>query len=246
MTKQKKKILSSQVDVFKTIDHNTLNIPLKNNDDNIADTDYDIDCSDAKSLLDLTNHFLIAMPGFSTPFFDGAVVYLCEHNTNGAFGIIINKPTDMTINILLDSDSNLKLRLVPNTKEFILEKTTKPIMFGGPVQIDRGFVLHNIVNEKSSFFNSTLNITSDISLTTSKDILESFSRGDGPSQLLISLGCSGWGSGQLEAEIINNHWLIVDANSEVIFNVPCEQRFFAAVKLLGINPLMLSNQYGYV
>ncbi|XVW81279.1 YqgE/AlgH family protein [Candidatus Profftella armatura] len=246
MTKQKKKILSSKVDVLNAINNNTLSIPLKNHDDNISDENYDIDCSDAKSLFNLTNHFLIAMPGFSTPFFDGAVVYLCEHNSNGAFGIIINKPTEMTINILLDNDSNLKLKLVPNTKEFILEKTTKTIMFGGPIQIDRGFVLHNITNEKSPIFNSTLNIASDISLTTSRDILESFSRGDGPSQLLISLGCSGWGAGQLEEEIMNNHWLIVDANSEVIFDVPCEQRFFAAVKLLGVNPLMLSNQYGYV
>lgn len=189
--------------------------------------------------LDLTNHFLIAMPSMVDPIFGGSVVYLCEHNKNGALGVVINKPTDMTMDVLLDRIS-LKLEIVADADEFRPSAITRPVMFGGPVQIERGFVLHSPTHD----FSSTLKVTPDIGLTTSKDVLEAVAQGDGPQQMLVSLGCSGWGAGQLEAELGRNGWLTVAADPSIIFDLPYEQRFAAALKLLGVDPAMLSAESG--
>lgn len=189
--------------------------------------------------LDLTNHFLIAMPSMVDPIFGGSVVYLCEHNKNGALGVVINKPTDMTMDVLLDRIS-LKLEIVADAAEFRPSAITRPVMFGGPVQIERGFVLHSPTHD----FNSTLKVTPDIGLTTSKDVLEAVAQGDGPQQMLVSLGCSGWGAGQLEAELGRNGWLTVAADPAIIFDLPYAERFAAALKLLGVDPAMLSAESG--
>ncbi|WP_353152542.1 YqgE/AlgH family protein [Herminiimonas fonticola] len=186
--------------------------------------------------LNLADHFLIAMPSMLDPVFGGTVVYLCEHNANGALGVIINKPTDMTVSVLL-SRIDLKLEIAPDLPP--LEKT--PVMYGGPVQADRGFVLH----APKGNFSSTMPVTADIALTTSKDILEAVALGAGPQKMLVSLGCSGWGAGQLEDEITRNGWLTVRADPNIMFDLPLEQRFVAALKLLGIDPMMLSGEAGH-
>lgn len=186
--------------------------------------------------LNLADHFLIAMPSMLDPIFGGTVVYLCEHNANGALGVIINKPTDMTVDVLLNR-IDLTLEIAPELSS--LDKS--PVLYGGPVQADRGFVLHAPRGD----FSSTLPVTNDIALTTSKDILAAVALGAGPQRLLISLGCSGWGAGQLEDEIIRNGWLTVRADPTILFDMPLEQRFVAAIKLLGIDPMMLSGEAGH-
>ena len=190
----------------------------------------------SRNELNLADHFLIAMPSMLDPVFGGTVVYLCEHNANGALGVIINKPTDMTVSVLL-SRIDLKLEIAPD--KLPLEKT--PVMYGGPVQADRGFVLH----APKGNFSSTMPVTDNIALTTSKDILEAVALGAGPQKMLVSLGCSGWGAGQLEDEIVRNGWLTVRADPNIMFDLPLEQRFVAALKLLGIDPMMLSGEAGH-
>jgi putative transcriptional regulator len=189
--------------------------------------------------LDLTNHFLIAMPSMLDPIFGGTVVYLCEHNQNGALGVVINKPTDMTMDVLFDR-INLKLEIRPDTPAAMPEVYRRPVMFGGPVQVERGFVLHSAPDK----FSSTLQVTDGIALTTSKDVLEAVAHGNGPQQVLITLGCSGWSAGQLEDELGRNGWLTVKADPAIIFELPVEQRFTAALALLGIDPVMLSADVG--
>lgn len=190
--------------------------------------------------LNLADHFLIAMPSMLDPVFGGTVVYLCEHNANGALGVIINKPTDMTVDVLLDR-VDLKLEIAPEIAANSRQFEKEPVMYGGPVQSDRGFVLHAPFGD----FSSTMPVTDQIALTTSKDILEAVAAGHAPRRLLVTLGCSGWGAGQLEQEITRNGWLTVRADAEILFDTPLEQRFFAAIKLLGIDPSMLSGQAGH-
>jgi putative transcriptional regulator len=200
------------------------------------------DNNDAKDPLDLdlTNHFLIAMPSMLDPIFGGSVVYLCEHNKNGALGVVINKPTDMSMDVLFDR-INLRLEIKPDTPEAMPVMFRRPVMFGGPVQIERGFVLHSAFDK----FSSTLPVTDDVSLTTSKDILEAVALGNGPEQVFISLGCAGWSAGQLEQELAKNGWLTVKADPSIIFDLPIEERFTAALALLGVDAAMLSAEPGH-
>jgi putative transcriptional regulator len=187
----------------------------------------------AESLdLNLANHFLIAMPSMLDPIFGGAVVYLCEHNERGALGVVINRPTDMTVDTLFE---RIDIALDP------LPIASAPVMFGGPVQDDRGFVLHTPLGS----YSSTLQVTDDIAFTTSKDVLEAVASGTGPERLLISIGYSGWGPGQLEQEITRNGWLTVAADPAIMFELPIEERYVAAIKLLGIDPMMLAGEAGH-
>ncbi|WP_233575504.1 YqgE/AlgH family protein [Noviherbaspirillum saxi] len=190
----------------------------------------------AETGLNLVDHFLIAMPSMLDPVFGGTVVYLCEHNANGALGMIINKPTDMTLDTLLE-----RIELNPALISGPLATGRKPVMFGGPVQVERGFVLHS----PHGAFSSMVPVSDLIALTTSKDVLEAVASGDGPRRLLVSLGCCGWGGGQLEEEIARNGWLTVRADPDIIFDMPVEQRFFSAMKLLGIDPMMLAGDAGH-
>jgi putative transcriptional regulator len=186
--------------------------------------------------LNLADHFLIAMPSMLDPIFGGTVVYLCEHNADGALGVIINKATDMTMDVLFER-IDLTLEIAANRVSI----DNKPVMFGGPVQVERGFVLH----APHGSFSSMMTVTDDVALTTSKDVLEAVAVGNGPSRLLVSLGCSGWSAGQLEEEIVRNGWLTVRADPAIIFDVPIEARFAAAMKLLGIDPMMLAGEAGH-
>jgi putative transcriptional regulator len=189
--------------------------------------------------IDLTNQFLIAMPGMADETFAGSVVYLCEHTEKGALGLVINKPIDIKLKNLFE-----KVELSLDREDLADE----PVYFGGPVQTERGFVLHERLGAagEDSPYNSTLAIPGgQLEMTTSKDVLEALSHGAGPKKILVTLGYSGWTAGQLEDEIGRNGWLTVDAQPEVIFDTPVEQRYDRALQLLGIDPRMLSQDAGH-
>jgi putative transcriptional regulator len=186
--------------------------------------------------LQLADHFLIAMPSMLDPIFGGTVVYICEHNENGALGVIINKPTDMTMEVLFE---RLELKLEIDASE--LGAGDLPVLFGGPVQVERGFVLH----APHETYSSTMKVTDDVVLTTSKDVLEAVAAGRGPRRVLVTLGCAGWSAGQLEEEITRNGWLTVKADPAILFDLPVQDPFVAALKLLGVEPWMLTGQAGH-
>ena len=186
--------------------------------------------------LNLTNHFLIAMPSMQDPMFGGSLIYLCEHNQRGAMGIIINKPTEMTIATLLDR-IDIKFDIQPELRQ----ESKKLVMFGGPVQDDRGFVLHSSGDK----FSATIQVSEQLAFTTSRDVLEALAQGRGPASILVSVGYAGWGAGQLEQEISRNGWLTVAADPAIVFDLPIENRLAAAIKLLGFDPLMLSSEIGH-
>ena len=189
------------------------------------------------SRINFTNQFLIAMPGMAEGTFTGAVVYLCEHTEKGALGLVINKPIDIKLKNLFEK---VELSL---TRDDLADA---PVYFGGPVQTERGFVLHERQIDAASPYNSTLAIPGGhLDMTTSKDVLEALSNGAGPKKILVTLGYSGWGAGQLEDEIGRNGWLTVDAQPEVIFDTPIEQRYDRALSLLGFDPRMLSQEAGH-
>ena len=194
--------------------------------------------------LNFVGHFLIAMPSMTDPVFGGSVVYLCEHTADGALGVIINKPTDMTMETLFKR-IDLALEIVPSSLEKLQSAESgldqRPVMFGGPVQVERGFVLHAMTDQ----FSSMIKVSDDVALTTSKDVLEAVGHGSGPADFLVTLGCSGWSAGQLEAEIGSNGWLTVAADSDILFRTPVEERFAAALNLLGVDPMMLSGEAGH-
>jgi putative transcriptional regulator len=189
----------------------------------------------ANSGIDLTNQFLIAMPGMADENFAGSVVYLCEHNEKGALGLMINKPIDITLANLFE-----KVELPLDRAEL----AAQPVFYGGPVQTERGFVLHEQLGEGQAY-SSTLAIPGGLEMTTSKDVLEALSGGAGPKKLLVTLGCSGWSAGQLEDELGRNGWLTVDADPSIIFDTPVEQRYGRALALLGVDPRMLSQDAGH-
>jgi putative transcriptional regulator len=189
--------------------------------------------------INLTNQFLIAMPGMADGNFAGAVVYLCEHNDKGALGLVINKPVDITLGNLFEK---IDLSLGHDAQAGLGEQ---PVYFGGPVQTERGFVLHERQGEDTVAFTSTLAVPGGLAMTTSKDVLEALAHGHGPKRVLVTLGYSGWSAGQLEDEISRNGWLTVDATPEVIFDTPVAQRYERALGLLGIDPRMLSQEAGH-
>ena len=179
-----------------------------------------------------TRHFLIAMPAMADPRFSRTLTYVCEHNDNGALGIVVNKPTDMTLSALFEQID------VPLADAVLRDA---PVHYGGPVQVDRGFVLHRPLGN----WQSTLAISDDMGLTTSKDVLEAVGRGDGPKDVFVSLGYAGWSAGQLESELAQNAWLTVDADADVLFGVPPDRRLPAAMSRLGIDFSRLSEGAGH-
>lgn len=186
--------------------------------------------------INLTNQFLIAMPGIAGDTFAGTVIYLCEHTDKGALGLVINKPIDIKLKNLFEK-VELSLDRV--------DLAESPVYYGGPVQTERGFVLHEQLDDDAARFNSSLRIPGGLEMTTSKDVLEALANGAGPTKILVTLGYSGWGAGQLEEEMGRNNWINVDAEPEIIFNTPVEQRYDKALSLLGIDPAMLSADAGH-
>ncbi len=179
----------------------------------------------------LKNHFLVAMPTLADPGFHKSVTYLCEHHENGAMGIMINQPVDLTLKELL---THLELDIDESLPEGALFN-------GGPVQRERGFILHSGDRE----WETTINIGDNINLTGSKDILVDIANNNGPENTIIALGYAGWDSGQLEAEIAANHWLTVPADQEIIFETNHEEQWIKSAKKLGVDLNLISSQMGH-
>jgi putative transcriptional regulator len=191
--------------------------------------------------INLTHHFLIAMPGLEDPSFAGTVIYMCEHSERGALGLVINKPTDISLRNLFEKVD------LPLGRE---ELASAPVLQGGPVQTERGFVLHEAVHAEGgdpgeSVYASTMTIPGGLEMTTSKDVLEAIATGAGPRKVLVTLGYSAWGEGQLESELAENSWLTVSADTSIIFDTPIEQRYAKALSLLGLQAWMLSPGAGH-
>jgi len=182
--------------------------------------------------ISLANHFLIAMPAMADPHFSRTLTYICEHNEAGALGVIVNRPIDMTLGTLLE---RVDISSEANTP------VNAPIYFGGPVQTDRGFVLHG----PSGHWQSQLRVDEEISLTSSRDILQSIGATGAPAHMLVMLGYSGWSAGQLEWEMTQNAWLTVKAEAHIIFDLPPDARLTAAMQLLGVDFASLSDVAGH-
>jgi putative transcriptional regulator len=187
----------------------------------------------AESATWLRGHFLVAMPGMSDPRFARSLIYVCEHSDQGAMGIVINKPTDMTLASLFE-----RVDLANNPDA---ELAGQPVLFGGPVQLDRAFVLH----KPGKPWQATMKITDNIALTSSKDILESVGGETAPQSMLVTLGYAGWVPGQLDEEILQNAWLSVPADDQILFDLPYEERLPAALAKLGIGFDRLSDVAGH-
>ena len=181
--------------------------------------------------VNLTHHFLIAMPAMADPRFANSLAFICEHSADGTIAIVVNKPSDMTLSTLL--------RQIDVTH--VSRRFDAPVMQGGPMQANHGFVLHRPLGK----WQSTLAVSAEVGLTTSKDVLEAAARGDGPDDLLVSLGYAGWGAGQLEDELAANAWLTVAADADVMFDLPAERRLPAAMNLLGIDFSQLAEGAGH-
>ncbi len=191
--------------------------------------------------IDLKHHFLIAMPGLEDETFARSVIYMCEHSARGAMGLIINKPSDISMRLLFD-----KVEL-PLRREDLMQN---PVGQGGPVQTERGFVLHDPLRldtpeQEGSVYASTLTVPGGLEMTTSRDVLEALSSGAGPRRVLVTLGYASWGEGQLESELGENTWLTVPASADVIFEVPMAERYDRALDLLGLKSWMLSPDAGH-
>jgi len=192
----------------------------------------------------VAHHYLVAMPSLTDPQFGKTVVYVAEHTAKGAMGLIVNRPSDMSLGMLLD-----RIDIAPAAPDDISVTASAygsagetPVFLGGPVQSDRGFVLHEPVGKWSS----TLVLNDLMGLTSSRDILEATAQGRGPERLFVSLGYAGWGEGQLDQELAANAWLTVPAtDTSLIFDVPTEERFAYAFRLLGVDPIHLSGAAGH-
>jgi putative transcriptional regulator len=184
----------------------------------------------------LSHHFLIAMPAMADPNFARTLTYICEHNGEGALGIIVNRPIDMDLATLFE-----RVNIPLEAAEAVGNFKAMPVYFGGPVQTDRGFVLHR----PSGQWQSTLKVTDDIGLTSSRDILQTMSSTGEPHEVLVTLGYAGWSAGQLEWELAQNAWLTVAAKPQIIFDLPSEERLPAAMQLLGVDFANLSDTAGH-
>lgn len=179
----------------------------------------------------LCNHFLIAMPALEDPNFHHTATYICEHNEDGALGVIINRPLGLQLGDILqhmDIDYNDNI-------------ATTTVYMGGPVQSDRGFVLHETLGN----WEATLKVTDTMGVTSSSDILKAIAEGKGPQNYLITLGYAGWGPGQLEEEIVGNTWLNGEASMRIVFNTPDEQRWEAAAAQIGVDLSKISVDVGH-
>ena len=180
----------------------------------------------------LRDHFLLAMPGLSEGIFSQSVTYICEHGESGAMGIVINQPLELSVEEIFEH-----LKIVPCS-----DFSQQPVMAGGPVQIDHGFVLHRHcpINWEAS-----MRVTEEITLTTSCDILRAIANDEGPAEHLIALGYAGWSAGQLEQELAQNSWLTMPASGDIIFETPPQQRLAEAAALLGIDMNLISAAAGH-
>ena len=186
----------------------------------------------SRDSLDLTDHLLLAMPAMTDANFSGTVVYIVEHNEKGAMGLVINRQLELTVSDLFER-IDLKCDAQPLADQ--------PVLLGGPVHNDRGFVLHRPIGSWSS----SIRINDSVALTSSRDVLESVARGAGPDDVIVALGYAGWGAGQIEAEIAQNAWLTVRASEAIIFDSQAKDRHAKAYQLLGFDPLLMASTAGH-
>lgn len=180
----------------------------------------------------LVGHVLVAMPAMDDQRFARAVVLLCQHNEEGAMGLVVNRPSEYRL-----SEIFAQMQIRDSRTDFAY----RPVLAGGPVQTDRGFVLH----QGASDWDSTLRITPSLAVSTSRDVLDDIASGKGPGRFVLMLGFSGWGPGQLEAELADNAWLTVPADDELLFDVPLELRWQTANARLGVDPGQLAGYAGH-
>jgi len=180
----------------------------------------------------LTNQLLIAMPGLADPHFSSTVTLICEHNDHGALGIIINRPLSLRLSGLFDQLAVIDLNP---------EASQNPVLMGGPVGQERGFVLHN----PGCSFETSLTVSDDIHLTLSRDIIDAIATGEGPQKSLVALGYAGWEPGQLEDEMLANSWLSVPASPDIVFDTPFQDRWMSAAHSLGIDISQISPDVGH-
>lgn len=179
-----------------------------------------------------SNHFLIAMPNMADNRFTRSVIYICEHNENGAIGIVINHPLEISLSEVFQQ-MDIKVS-DPNIKAM-------PVLSGGPVHQERGFVLHT----PGGNWRSSLEMSSEISVTTSRDILQAIAQNKGPENVVISLGYASWTAGQLEREIMDNYWLVAPTDADLLYKIPFPDRWTTAVRLIGIDITKLSSDVGH-
>ena len=180
----------------------------------------------------LKDHFLLAMPGLTEGLFSHSITYICEHGESGAMGIVINQPLELSVAEIFDH-----LQISPKG-----DFEDMPVMAGGPVQIDHGFVLHR---QDEGDWEASLHVTDEVTLTTSRDVLRAIAGGTGPKEHIIALGYAGWAAGQLEHEIAENSWLTLPADTGIIFDTPYDRRLNAAAAVLGIDMNLISGQAGH-
>ncbi len=182
--------------------------------------------------MSLRDHFLIAMPNLADPNFFHTVIYLCDHDAEGAMGLIVNRPLDLTLGEIFEQME------IACSDESLASRT---VYFGGPVQCERGFVIHRPHGQ----WESSLLVSEDIAVTSSRDILKAIAEGEGPADCLIALGYAGWGAGQLEEELVDNAWLSVDSDPAILFETSDSERWQAAAALGGVDPNLLSGEIGH-
>jgi len=183
--------------------------------------------------LSLQNHFLIAMPALADFNFNQAVVYVCAHNEEGAMGIIVNRPL---LNVKLGEV--LSQLDIESDKSVIVDRV---VYLGGPVQPERGFIIHPV----GEMWQTTLEVSDKVAVTSSQDILIALVQGEGPKDFLMALGYAGWAPGQLEIEVANNFWLTVPADPQILFEVPYHDRWRVAASSLGVDVSDLSSDVGH-
>ena len=185
-------------------------------------------------MMDLQDHLLIAMPNLEDSYFYRTVIYICEHNEKGSMGLVINQPTDLTI-----AELSAKMNFM-----MVTDRTynNKLVLAGGPVNVDRGFILHTPVPK---VFNHSYKVNDNLVLTTSADVVDTFGTPEEPEKYLVALGCASWEANQLEQEIAHDSWLVVPATEQILFDLPYDQRWLAANQLLGIDTHNFVGQVGH-
>ena len=182
--------------------------------------------------MDLSNQFLIAMPALGDPNFERTVTYIYSHDADGALGLVINRPLDIQFGELLDHLD------ITATTPAALET---PVVFGGPVELERGFVLH----EPGQPWDALIEVENGLAVSASRTVIEAIATGNGPPRAMVALGYAGWGAGQLESEVLDNAWLSGPASLDIVFDVPFEQRWEQAARLMGVDVERLSSQTGH-
>ena len=185
-------------------------------------------------MMDLQDHLLIAMPNLDDSYFYRSVIYSCEHNEKGSMGLVLNQPTDLSI---AELGAKMNFMMVSNRTY-----SDKLVLAGGPVNVDRGFILHTNTHEP---FDHSYRVNDNLMLTTSADVVDTFGTLLEPEQYLVALGCASWEPHQLEREIMNNSWLVVPATEQILFDLPYEERWLAANQLLGIDSHNFAGQVGH-